>query len=101
MDRKQPTTPKSLKLAEFEAMCDDPARDAPGGVNMQAVLIFVPERGFFLSAQDGQERLVVTDSEGKQIRFRTIEGAMSVLRGMHGLAGEIILIHAKSWLEHD
>jgi hypothetical protein len=92
---------RALTLAELEALCDDPARDQPGGANVRAILTFVPEKGFFLSAQDGGRTHVVTDDAGKQIRFRTIEGAMSVVRNMAGLSEEIGLVQAKSWRLHD
>lgn len=90
-----------LTLTQLEALCDDPARDQPGGANVRAILTFVPEKGFFLSAKDGHATHVVTDERSRQIRFRTIEGAMSVLQSMAGLSEEITLLQAKSWRPHE
>jgi hypothetical protein len=80
---------KSLTMSEFEQLCDDPARDLPGGTNMRAVLALVPERGFFLSAQDGDEMYQVTDDAGKPMKFRTIEGALAALQNISGLSPDI------------
>ena len=45
--------PRSLSFAHLAQLCDDPARDLPGGVDVRAVLTLEPEEGFFLSARDG------------------------------------------------
>jgi hypothetical protein len=92
---------EALTLTQLEALCDDPARDQPGGANVRAILTFVPEKGFFLSAKDGDATHAVNDDRGRQIRFRTIEGAMSVLQTMAGLSEEITLLQAKSWRPYE
>lgn len=85
-----------ITLGQLEQLCDDPARDLPGGVNMRAILSYEADKGFFLSAQDAEAVYQVTDDEGKQVRFRTIEAALAVLQEVSGLSPDIGLCHAGS-----
>lgn len=80
---------KSLTLVELADLCDDPARDLPGGVNVRALLSYVAEDGFYLSAQDGEVLHQVIDEAGKPVRFRTIEAAMTMLQTVPGLQTDI------------
>lgn len=82
---------QSLTFAHFEDLCDDPARDQPGGANIYAILTYVPEKGFSLSALDGDNTHEITDGVGRRIRFRTIEAAVAALQNVPGLSPEIWL----------
>ena len=42
-----------MTMQELEQLCDDPAREKPGGVNVRALLNFEPDIGFYLQARDG------------------------------------------------
>ncbi len=90
--RDEGPTGASITLAQLQELCDDPARDLPGGENVRAMLTFDLEAGFYLSAQDGRAMHQVIDAEGNQVRFRTIEGAMSVLQSIAGLNLDILLL---------
>jgi len=85
---------KRLALWELEALCDDPMRDLPAGVDVRAVLAYEPEEGFYLSALDGNVLHEVVDNTGKCIRFRTIEAALAVLQRVAGLSPLITLVQA-------
>ena len=91
---REATNPKSLSLAEFEELCDDPARDMPGGVNVRAVLMLDPEEGFYLSAHDGEKTYLIDEPSGKRIKFRTIESALALLQNISGLSPDIGLLQA-------
>lgn len=84
----------SVTLSRLEELCDDPARDLPGGTNVRALLSYFPEQGFYLSAQDGEMVYRVTDDAGKQIRFRTIEAAIAMLQNVAGLSSDVGLFQA-------
>lgn len=90
------TNPKAISLAELEELCDDPARDLPGGIDVRAVLTLEPEEGFYLSAQDGDSVYLIANAQGKRVRFRTIEGALAVLQSVAGLSPDIGLLQAAS-----
>jgi len=80
---------RSITLHQLERLCDDPARDKPGGVNVRALLTFEPDTGFHLMARDGEQVYQVTDEAGEGVRFRTIEAALAVLQGVSGLSSDI------------
>ena len=81
-----------MSLAELEDLCDDPARDLPGGTNVRAVLTLDPDEGFYLAAQDGDRIYLITDSDGRRARFRTIEIALATLQNLSGLNPDIGLL---------
>ena len=87
---------KGITLGQLEQLCDDPARDLPGGVNVRSILSYEADKGFFLSAQDGELVYLVTDDEGKQVRFRTIEAALVVLQVVSSVSLDIGVCHAGS-----
>lgn len=91
---------KDITLEELELLCDDPGRDRPGGRNVKALLAFDPERGFQLAARDGARVHQVVDSEGAQVRFRTIEAALTVLLQIPGLHPEIGIFFSPSGRAH-
>ncbi len=62
---------RSITLQLLERLCDDPARDKPGGLNVRALLTFEPESGFHLMARDGDTIYQVNEEAGEEIRFRT------------------------------
>lgn len=80
---------RSITMQQLERVCDDPARDKPGGINVRALLTFEPETGFHLMARDGDQVYQVTDEAGDGVRFRTIEAALAVLQGVSGLSPDI------------
>jgi hypothetical protein len=83
----------ALTFTQFEALCDDPARDRmPTRGNVRAVLAFDPRDGFLLSAQDGSVVHEVTEPNGEPVRFRTIEQALARLGNVSGLSPEIGLV---------
>ena len=43
---------RAMTMQELEQLCDDPAREKPGGVNVRALLNFEPDIGFYLQARD-------------------------------------------------
>jgi hypothetical protein len=90
------SNPRSMSLSELEELCDDPARDLPGGVNVRAVLTLEPEEGFFLAALDRDSVYLITNAKGGRLKFRTIEVALSVLQGVAGLSPDITLLQAGS-----
>jgi hypothetical protein len=90
------SNPQSLSLSELEELCDDPARDLPGGVNVRAVLTLEPEEGFYLAAQDGDRVYLIINPRGARLKFRTIEAALSVLQSVAGLSPDIGLLQATS-----
>ena len=87
--------PRSMSLAHLAQLCDDPARDLPGGVDVRAVLTLEPEEGFFLSARDGDTVYLITDDHGRRTKFRTIELALTVLHNVSGLSPDISLLQAE------
>lgn len=92
--------PISLSLSRLEELCDDPARDLPGGANVRAVLTLEPEVGFFLSAQDGDQVYLITDEAGRRTKFRTIELALAKLQNLSGLSPDIGLLQAPARRSH-
>jgi hypothetical protein len=92
--------PPSMSLTELEEMCDDPARDLPGGSDVRAILTLEPDEGFFLSARDGEAVYVITDNKGKRMKFRTIEIALGILQNVSGLSPDISLLQTNSRRRH-
>jgi hypothetical protein len=82
-------TSQRITLPELEALCDDPSRDLPGGVDVRAVLDLYPGDGFVLVALDGETHFQVTDGAGQPLRFRTIESALQLLQDVHHLSKDI------------
>jgi hypothetical protein len=88
-ERSERPPHKSITFAQLLELCDDPARDLAGGVNVRALLTLEPEQGFFLSAEDGETVYQVTDDAGIRVRFRTIEAALGRLQEVSGLRSDI------------
>jgi hypothetical protein len=82
----------TLTFAQFEALCDDPARDLACGRNVRAILTYRAEQGFFLAAEDGPITHDVTEANGERVRFRTIEQAFARLCNVSGLSPDIGLV---------
>jgi hypothetical protein len=81
---------KSITFREFEALCDDPARDDIAGMgDVRALLHYDQATGFELSALDGETEHEVVDEHGRRVSFRTIEQALSILQRVSGLSGDI------------
>lgn len=81
-----------ITLEELADLCDDPARDTPGGVEVRAILTYDAENGFFLSAQDGDRILCVQDDDERPVKYRTIEQAIEVLQDVPYLASDVRLV---------
>ena len=76
----------------FSAACDTPGRE-----QVQAVLYPDDEAGFTLYARQGRALHAVT-YEGRPVRFRTFEKALSTLADVAHLAPEII-VDSSNWRE--
>lgn len=92
---KKPTLTQyvnSLTLAELSDLCDDPARDQPGGAGeVSVILTYSEECGFFLSAQDGGMLYSVREKNGDPVKYRTIEQAIEVLQDVLFIRTEVRL----------
>jgi hypothetical protein len=87
--------PKAMTLSELADVCDDPARDLPGGQDVRAILTLDPDEGFFLSALDGPLIYLIVDDRGRRKKFRTVELALAVLQDLSGLNPDIGLLQAQ------
>ena len=88
----KPSKGRPWTFGRFSAACD-----MPGADQVQAVLYPDDEAGFTLYARQGRALHAVT-YEGRPVRFRTFEKALSTLADVAHLAPEII-VDSSDWRE--